>query len=84
VHLAYPIGDRSSAGAREFALASELGFETAVTTRKGMLFPEHSRHLMALPRLSVNGGWQNEALLDILLSGVPFLLWNRGSRVVTA
>ena len=53
--FAYPVGDRTSAGPREFDLARELGFATAVTTRPGMLFPEHARRLTALPRVSVNG-----------------------------
>src|SRR6202451_738352 len=39
-HLAYPYGDRIAAGAREFALAQETGFNTAVTTRPGMIFSE--------------------------------------------
>jgi peptidoglycan/xylan/chitin deacetylase (PgdA/CDA1 family) len=77
-HLAYPVGDATSAGPREFAIARELGFETAVTTRKGMIFPEHARHLTALPRVSINGEWQQRAVIDMLLSGAPFLLWNRG------
>ena len=84
VHLAYPVGDPTSAGPREFALAQELGFATAVTTRKGMLFPAHAKHLTALPRLSVNGEWQDIDMMDILLTGVPFMAWNRGRRVVTA
>jgi peptidoglycan/xylan/chitin deacetylase (PgdA/CDA1 family) len=84
VHLAYPVGDPTSAGPREFAMARELGFETAVTTRKGMLFPAHAEHLTALPRLSVNGEWQNLDFMDALLTGMPFLVWNRGRRVITA
>jgi peptidoglycan/xylan/chitin deacetylase (PgdA/CDA1 family) len=83
-NFAYPVGDPSSAGPREFALAAELGFTTAVTTRPGMIFPEHAAHLHALPRLSVNGLWQNTACLDILLSGAPFALWNRGRRLNVA
>ncbi len=57
--LAYPVGDPTSAGPREFAMARELGFASAVTTRPGMIFPEHAAHLTALPRLSVNGRYQN-------------------------
>lgn len=83
-HLAYPVGDPTSAGPREFALAAELGFASAVTTRPGMLFPEHAGHLTALPRLSVNGHWQDRAFLEVLLSGAPFALWNRGRRVNVA
>ncbi|MCW2275410.1 polysaccharide deacetylase family protein [Rhodoblastus acidophilus] len=83
-HFAYPVGDPTSAGPREFALAEELGFASAVTTRPGMIFPEHAAHLHALPRVSVNGLWQDIASLDILLSGAPFLLWNFGRRVNVA
>lgn len=80
-HFAFPYGDPGSAGPREFALARRLGFTTAVTTRPGMIFPEHAAHMLALPRLSVNGLWQDEAHFAALLSGAPFALWNRGRRV---
>ena len=40
-HLAYPVGDPTSAGQREFRIAGELGFKTAVTTRPGVLFKAH-------------------------------------------
>ena len=80
-HFAYPVGDPTSAGPRDFAFAREAGFTTAVTTRPGHVFPEHSEHLHALPRVSVNGLYQNEAALRGLLSGVPFLAWNRGRRL---
>ncbi|MBV8850038.1 MAG: polysaccharide deacetylase family protein [Methylobacteriaceae bacterium] len=83
-HLAYPVGDPNSAGPREFAIARELGFASAVTTRPGMIFPEHAAHATALPRLSVNGRYQSLDMLDILLSGAPFALWNRGRRVNAA
>ena len=81
-HLAYPVGDLTSAGPREAALAHALGFASAVTTRPGMIFPEHAAHPTALPRLSLNGHWQSLANLEVLLSGVPFALWNHGRRVV--
>lgn len=80
-HFCYPVGDPTSAAAREFALAAELGFESAVTTRPGMIFPEHCDRFHALPRLSVNGKHQSLAALDVLLSGAPFALMNRGRRV---
>lgn len=83
-HFAYPVGDASSAGPREFALARELGFASAVTTRPGMVFAQHKAHLTALPRLSVNGNWQDARYLEALLSGVPFALWNRGRRLNVA
>jgi hypothetical protein len=42
----------------------------------------HLDRLHALPRISVNGLFQTDAALSALLSGVPFLAWNRG-RVAT-
>ena len=42
-HLSYPVGDPTSAGPREFGIAAELGFKTAVTTRPGVLFAAHRR-----------------------------------------
>lgn len=83
-HFAYPVGDPTSAGRREFALAREIGFASAVTTRPGMLFDEHRGHETALPRLSVSGAWQDVGYLEVLLSGAPFALWNRGRRLNVA
>jgi peptidoglycan/xylan/chitin deacetylase (PgdA/CDA1 family) len=80
-HLAYPVGDPTSAGPREFAMARELGFKSAVTTRPGMLFPNHMGHECALPRLSINGNWQSLDTIEILVSGAPFALWNLGRKV---
>lgn len=80
-HLAWPVGDPTSAGPREFALARDLGFASAATTRKGMVFGGHAGHPMALPRLSVNGGYQTKAALEVLLSGAPFWLRNLGRRL---
>jgi peptidoglycan/xylan/chitin deacetylase (PgdA/CDA1 family) len=80
-HLAYPVGDPTSAGEREFALAEELGFMSAVTTRPGMIFEDHRGRRCGLPRLSINGNWQTLDSLEILVSGAPFALWNLGRRV---
>jgi peptidoglycan/xylan/chitin deacetylase (PgdA/CDA1 family) len=77
-HFAYPFGDPSVAGPREFGLARQAGFVTAVTTRPGHVFADHGAHLHALPRVSMNGLFQTEGALRALLSGVPFLAWNRG------
>jgi peptidoglycan/xylan/chitin deacetylase (PgdA/CDA1 family) len=83
-HFAYPVGDPTSAGRREFELARELGFASAVTTRPGMLFSEHASHATALPRVSINGHWQDIRAIEVLLSGAPFALWNRGRRLNVA
>ena len=67
---------RGSAGAREFEIAAELGFKTAVTTRPGVLFPEHAQHLTALPRISLNGDYQRLRYVRVLLSGAATAMWN--------
>ena len=83
-HFAYPVGDPGSAGRREFALAREAGFVSAVTTRPGHLLPDHAGHLNALPRVSLNGLHQNEAALRAMLSGLPFWLRSRGRKLDVA
>ena len=83
-HFAFPVGDKTSAGPREFQLAAEIGFKTALTTRPGVLYPEHREHLTALPRVSLNGHFQAARFVDVFLSGTPFALWNRFKRVDAA
>jgi peptidoglycan/xylan/chitin deacetylase (PgdA/CDA1 family) len=83
-HLSYPIGDRSSAGPREYAIAAELGFKTAVTTRPGVLFPGHRRRLTALPRISLNGEYQRLRYVRVLLSGSATAMWNGFRRLDAA
>jgi peptidoglycan/xylan/chitin deacetylase (PgdA/CDA1 family) len=83
-HLSYPFGDRSSAGAREFEVAAELGFKTAVTTRPGVLFAAHRDHLMALPRISLNGDYQRIRYVRVLLSGAATAMWNGFRRLDAA
>jgi len=83
-HFSYPLGDRNSAGPREFRLAAELGFKTAVTTRPGVLFAEHAAHLTALPRISLNGEFQQPRYAKVLMSGAATAMWNRFRRVDAA
>lgn len=83
-HFAYPYGDPGSAARREFSLLSSMGFASATTTRKGMLFPEHRDHLFALPRISLNGDFQSTHFLDLFLSGAPFALSNKFQRLNVA
>lgn len=84
VHFAFPYGDPATAGPRDFALARQAGFKTAVTTRKGMLFPAHRRYLTALPRVSLNGEYQSLTFTALYLSGAPFALWNRFQQINAA
>lgn len=80
-HFCYPYGDARSAAQREFATIRDLGFATATTTRKGVLFPAHKDHLHALPRISLNGDYQRRRYVELFLSGVPFALLNRFRRL---
>lgn len=83
-HLAYPYGMSQVAGKREFDLAKELGFETATTTRHGVIYPEHKEHMTALPRVSLNGHHQSMRYVNTLLSGIPTRFKNMGNKLDVA
>ena len=69
---------------REFALARAAGFKTAVTTRPGMIFAESAEYPTALPRVSLNGNYQDERILPVLTSGAATAMWNGFRRVDAA
>jgi len=71
-HFSYPLGGPLSCGPREFAIARDLGFRTAVTTRPGGLYPHHLQSLTALPRVSLNGYFQKHRYVDVFTSGGLF------------
>ncbi|MEW6639240.1 MAG: polysaccharide deacetylase family protein [Pseudomonadota bacterium] len=83
-HFAYPYGDRDAATVREFTLSRTLGFDTAVTTRPGVLFAENAAHPTALPRISLNGNYQDRRFLSVLTSGAATAMWNGFRRVDAA
>jgi len=80
-HFAYPYGDERSAGEREFELVAELGLLTAVTTRKGHVHDFHDQHMTALPRVSLNGDFQDLGFVSVFLTGVPFALLDGVARL---
>lgn len=82
-HFSYPYGDEKSAGPREFALARAAGVSTAVTTRKGLIRPRHADQLTGLPRLSLNGDYQQTRYVKALLSGVPFAMRDAVKRAMS-
>jgi peptidoglycan/xylan/chitin deacetylase (PgdA/CDA1 family) len=84
LHLAYPFGDRIAAGTREFAMAHAAGFKTAVTTRPGMIFRESADYLTALPRVSLNGNYQDTRIFPVLTSGAATAMWNGFRRIDAA
>ncbi len=71
-HFSYPYGSVDAAGEREFEIAARLGLATAVTTRKGVIGAHAASRPTALPRLSLNGHFQNVRYFKALMSGVPF------------
>jgi len=83
-HFAYPHGHRAEAGPREFQIAADLGFKTAVTTRPGVIFAEHRDYLMALPRIMLDGEFQRWRYVKAQLGGVPRALWSGFRRVDAA
>jgi peptidoglycan/xylan/chitin deacetylase (PgdA/CDA1 family) len=76
-HFSYPYGDALAASDRDFKIAADLGVETAVTTRKGVIMPHHIDAVTKLPRLSLNGDFQNRAHVQVLIEGVPFAALNQ-------
>ncbi len=82
-HFAYPYGDAASCGAREAVLAREVGFQTAVTTRIGNLFPAHRNHPTALPRLRLFSDHECLGLVDFQRSGAAGALITRFGDPVT-
>jgi len=68
-HNAYPFGHSGACGEREAEISRALGFHTAVTTRAGTLFPEHARHLHALPRVCLTRD-ENSVTLQCKLNGL--------------
>ena len=81
-HLAYPYGGPAACGAREFRLAAEVGFLTAVTTRNGNVFDAHAAGVTALPRRRLTEGPPDLRTARRALTGTQWLL-RRGPRVVT-
>ncbi|ABR59363.1 polysaccharide deacetylase family protein [Sinorhizobium medicae] len=75
--FAYPYGDRLSVSPRDHRLVAELGISVAVTTQPAML--AETTNLHALPRISLNGHFQNARYVTALGSGIPFRLFARGA-----
>lgn len=72
IHFSYPIGSPSSAGPRDFQIAKELGLRSGVTTRPGGIYAHHRDSLHSLPRISLNGLFQERRYLDVFATGALF------------
>jgi len=71
-HLSYPIGSSAAAGEREYAIAKALRFRSAVTTKPGGLYHRHAQSLHQLPRISLNGLYQEPRYMDVFATGALF------------
>jgi hypothetical protein len=49
-----------------------------------VLFKAHAEHLTALPRLSLNGEYQRQRYVKVLMSGAGTAMWNKFRRVSAA
>ena len=70
-HFAFPYGQRADCGPRDFALARQAGFASAVTTVKALARPGVDPY--ALPRHTINGTHRHLAFAQAHLSGVSAL-----------
>ncbi|MEO7841426.1 MAG: polysaccharide deacetylase family protein, partial [Anaerolineales bacterium] len=81
-HFSYPFGNRREAEEREFSIALQCGFKSAMTTRTGNIFAAHGLQINTLPRYDLT----QIALpgdLDLVASGAMSMRVNRLHRVVT-
>jgi hypothetical protein len=49
-----------------------------------MIFAENAGYLTALPRVSLNGNYQDKRILPVLTSGAATAMWNGFRRVDAA
>jgi peptidoglycan/xylan/chitin deacetylase (PgdA/CDA1 family) len=72
VSIAYPYGTRQAVTEREYQIARDLDFTVAVTTQPGTLCEKNTSRLTGLPRISLNGFYQQARYVSALASGIPF------------
>lgn len=72
--VAYPYGTKQSVCERDYAIARQAGFDVAVTTQPGTLKDGAARSMTGLPRISLNGFYQEARYVSALASGIPFTL----------
>lgn len=82
-YFAYPYGYSSAVGMRDAGIADEVGFRAAVTTLPGVLRAQHAKNMMYLPRVSLNGQFQDDFIVDQYLTGAPFAFYNTAKWVAS-
>lgn len=78
-HFAYPYGKPNAVNEQAAEIARATGFASAVTTFPGILQSANARDMMLLPRVSLNGCYQDPEIVDQYLTGVPFALYRAAS-----
>jgi len=82
-HFAYPYGKVYAVGQRDAEIARDVGFSSSVTTLPGVLQSVNARDPMMLPRVSLNGRFQDPAVVDQYLTGAPFALYRMARWAAT-
>lgn len=82
-HFAYPYGKAYAVGQRDADIVREIGFASSVTTLPGVLQSVNARDPMMLPRVSLNGRFQDPAVVDQYLTGAPFALYRMARWAAT-
>lgn len=72
-HFAFPYGDPSTTGVREFDACRELGFRTATTTRHGLVTASDASAMHSLPRIPTDP-FETRETIAVKLSGIPAFL----------
>ncbi|MBB4103806.1 polysaccharide deacetylase family protein [Allorhizobium borbori] len=72
--FSYPYGWSSAFCERAERMVAEAGIPVGVTTRPGVLQPGLLKRVTSLPRVSLNGYYQQRRYVRALISGVPFRL----------
>lgn len=72
--FSYPYGWSTAFCERAERMVAAAGIPVGVTTRPGVLQPELLRRVTSLPRVSLNGYYQQPRYVRALISGVPFRL----------
>ncbi|ASP32251.1 polysaccharide deacetylase [Labrenzia sp. VG12] len=82
-HFAYPYGKVYAVGQRDADIARDIGFSSSVTTLPGVLQSVNARDPMMLPRVSLNGRFQDPSVVDQYLTGAPFALYRMARWAAT-
>ncbi|GGE77952.1 polysaccharide deacetylase family protein [Stappia taiwanensis] len=77
--FAYPYGFEAAVNHQSTEAVREFGFRAAVTTHPGVLSGDEP--LLELPRVSLNGYFQDRAIIAQYLTGAPFPVLNAMKRI---